>query len=110
MLPLFTTTQLNNGIDHTDYKIDLSDYMKKKDVEQLATKEELLNLTQTVAGKLDASPQHKHHIDDIKQLETQLDSKFDKLRKPFGDISFISFDLIKSIEKINTRFLKFNLN
>ena len=31
-----------------------------------------------IANKLDATPQHKHHIDDIKQLQSQLDSKYDK--------------------------------
>ena len=74
MLPIFTTGQVKDGIDIGDLKIDLSDYMKKKDA---ATKKEVEELTAVVANKLDAEPQHKHHIEDIKQLETALASKFD---------------------------------
>ena len=74
MLPIFTTGQVKDGIDIGDLKIDLSDYMKKKDA---ATKKEVEELTAVVANKLDAGPQHKHHIEDIKQLETALASKFD---------------------------------
>ena len=74
MLPFFTTGQVKDGIDIGDLKIDLSDYMKKKDA---ATKKEIEELTAVVANKLDAEPQHKHHIEDIKQLETALASKFD---------------------------------
>ena len=74
MLPFFTTGQVKDGIDIGDLKIDLSDYMMKKDA---ATKKEVEELTAVVANKLDAEPQHKHHIEDIKQLETALASKFD---------------------------------
>ena len=74
MLPIFTTGQVKDGIDIGDLKIDLSDYMMKKDA---ATKKEVEELTAVVANKLDAEPQHKHHIEDIKQLETALASKFD---------------------------------
>ena len=74
MLPIFTTGQVKDGIDIGDLKIDLSDYMMKKDA---ATKKEVEELTVVVANKLDAEPQHKHHIEDIKQLETALASKFD---------------------------------
>ena len=78
MLPVFTTGQVKDGVDSDDLMIDLSDYMKKKDG---ATKTELQTLTEVVSNKLDASPQHKHHIDDIKQLETALASKYDTSQK-----------------------------
>ena len=78
MLPVFTTGQVKDGVDSGDLMIDLSDYMKKKDG---ATKTELQTLTDIVSNKLDASPQHKHHIEDIKQLETALASKYDTSQK-----------------------------
>ena len=78
MLPQFTTTQVKNGIDSTDFMLDLSDYAKKKDT---VSKSELNSLSEVVANKLDATPQHKHHIEDIKQLQSQLDSKYDKTEK-----------------------------
>ena len=78
MLPVFTTGQVKDGIDTGDLLIDLTEYMKKKDG---ATKTELESLVSVVAGKLDAEPQHKHHIDDIKQLETALASKYDTSEK-----------------------------
>jgi hypothetical protein len=68
MLPVFTTTQVKDGFGTADLMIDLSDYMKKKDVEDLVTQEEFNSLSTVVASKLDATPQHKHQIDDIKQL------------------------------------------
>ena len=55
--------------------LDLSDYMKKKDA---ATKTDINTLTEILAGKLDATPQHKHQIDDVKQLQNALDGKLDK--------------------------------
>ena len=78
MLPVFTTGQVKDGIDIGDLMINLDDYMKKKDA---ATKVELATLTAVVANKLDAEPQHKHHIDDIKQLETALAGKYDTSEK-----------------------------
>ena len=78
MLPIFTTEQVKDGIDSGDLLIDLTEYMKKKDG---ATKTELESLVSIVAGKLDAEPQHKHHIDDIKQLEIALASKYDTSEK-----------------------------
>ena len=81
MLPLFTTTQVKDGIDTGDLMLDLSDYMKKKDASKLATKEALEALSTIVAGKLDATPQHNHHIEDIKQLQSELNSKYDKGEK-----------------------------
>ena len=50
--------------------IDLSEYMMKKDA---ATKSELESLTAIVANKLDATPQHKHDISDVKDLREELD-------------------------------------
>ena len=78
MLPVFTTGQVKDGVDSGDLLIDLTEYMKKKDG---ATKTELESLVSVVAGKLDAKPQHKHHIDDIKQLETALAGKYDTSQK-----------------------------
>ena len=79
MLPIYTTGQVQNGITPGgDLMIDLSEYMKKKDAEKLATTESLEALSDIVAGKLDSSPQHKHHIEDVKQLEEALNSKYDK--------------------------------
>ena len=78
MLPQFTTTQVKNGIDSNDFMLDLSEYAKKKDS---ASKTELEALVNVVANKLDATPQHKHHIEDVKQLQSQLDSKYDKSEK-----------------------------
>ena len=74
MLPVLTTTQINEGITNGNFMIDLSEYAKKKDA---ATKLELQNLTLAVANKLDVEPQHKHHISDIKQLQEELNSKLD---------------------------------
>ena len=78
MLPIFTTVQVKDGIDTGDLLIDLSDYMKKKDG---ATKTELSALTAVVSGKLDATPQHKHDISDVKDLQEELDSKYDTSKK-----------------------------
>ena len=78
MLPVFTTDQVKDGVDTGDLLIDLSEYMKKKDG---ATKTELDSLTAVVANKLDVESQHKHHIDDVKQLQSALDGKFDKTER-----------------------------
>ena len=75
MLPVFTTTQVKDGIDSGDLMLDLSDYIKKKDA---ATKTDINTLTAALAGKLDATPQHKHQIDDVNQLQNALDGKLDK--------------------------------
>ena len=77
MLPL-TTHQVNDGVDAGDFMIDLTDYMKKKDG---ATKSELNTLTEILANKLDATPQHKHDIADVKDLQEELDSKYDTSKK-----------------------------
>ena len=73
MLPL-TTHQVNDGVDAGDFMIDLTDYMKKKDA---ATKTDITTLTEILANKLDATPQHKHDIANIKDLREELDSKYD---------------------------------
>ena len=77
MLPL-TTHQVKDGVDAGDFMIDLTDYMKKKDA---ATKSELNTLTEILANKLDATPQHKHDISDVKDLQEELDSKYDTSKK-----------------------------
>ena len=77
MLPL-TTHQVNDGVDAGDFMIDLTDYMKKKDA---ATKTEIESLTAILANKLDATPQHKHDIADVKDLREELDSKYDTSKK-----------------------------
>ena len=86
MLPVFTTQQVKDGITSGDFMIDLSDYMKKKDA---ATKIDLNNLTNVVANKLDKEPQHTHHIQDIKELQEALQSKYDTSEKySFNTIIF----------------------
>ena len=77
MLPL-TTHQVKDGVDAGDFMLDLSEYIKKKDA---ATKVDLQSLTTVVAGKLDATPQHKHDIADVKDLREELDSKYDTSKK-----------------------------
>ena len=77
MLPL-TTQQVNDGVDAGDFMIDLTDYMKKKDA---ATKTEIESLTAILANKLDATPQHKHDIADVKDLREELDSKYDTSKR-----------------------------
>ena len=77
MLPL-TTEQVKDGVDAGDFMIDLTDYMKKKEG---ATKSELNTLTEILANKLDATPQHKHDIADVKDLREELDSKYDTSKK-----------------------------
>ena len=78
MLPIFTTEQVRNGIDTGDLLIDLSDYIKKKDA---ATKTDIESLTAVIAGKLDATPQHKHDISNVKDLQEELDSKYDTSKR-----------------------------
>lgn len=74
MLPVFTTEQIKNGTGTGDLMIDLSDYMKKQDA---ATKTDITTLTEILANKLDATPQHKHDIANVKDLREELDSKYD---------------------------------
>ena len=95
MLPTFTTGQVNDGIDHSDLLIDLSDYMKKKDA---ATKDEIQILTDVLANKLDAKPQHKHDMADIELLQSTFDTKLDKER--IKDINFIT---APRVEKLTIR-------
>ena len=91
MLHIATTGQVNNSVDTGDLLIDLSEYMKKKDG---ATKTELDSLTAVVANKLDMEPQHKHHIDDVKQLQSALDGKFDKSERYAHNL------ILSDVEKI----------
>ena len=77
MLPIATVQGVKDGIS-TGMIIDLSEYLKKVEG---ATKVELQELTDVVANKLDSEPQHKHHIEDVKQLQSALDGKYDKGEK-----------------------------
>ena len=95
MLPTFTTAQVNDGIDHADLLIDLSDYMKKKDG---ATKDEIQILTDVLANKLDAKPQHTHDMADIDLLQSTFDTKLDK-----EQIKNINFITAPRVEKITIR-------
>jgi hypothetical protein len=110
MLPLFTTTQVKDGVDTGDLLLDLSDYMKKKDADKLATKQSVADLTEIVANKLDATPQHKHHIDDIKQLEESLNSKYDKGEKYSHNVILNDTDKIAYIESPKVTRLEVAMN
>ena len=77
MLPIATVQGVKDGTT-SGMMIDLSDYMKKKDG---ATKTELNTLTTVVSGKLDVTPQHKHDISDVKDLQEELNSKYDTSKK-----------------------------
>lgn len=96
MLPVFTTVQVKDGIDTGDYMLDLSEYMKKKDA---ATKTDLQSLTNVVAGKLDANPQHKHDIADVKDLREELDSKYDTSKKYSYNVILSDSEKIPYLEK-----------
>ena len=77
MLPIATVQGVKDG-NTTGMMIDLSEYIKKKDA---ATKVDIQSLTTVVSGKLDATPQHKHDIADVKDLREELDSKYDTSKK-----------------------------
>ena len=77
MLPIHTVQGVRDGIS-TGMIIDLSEYLKKTEG---VSKKEFETLETTVGGKLDIEPMHKHHIEDIKQLQSSLDSKYDKGEK-----------------------------
>ena len=69
--------------------------MKKKDA---ATKDEIQILTDVLANKLDAKPQHKHDMADIELLQSTFDTKLDKER--IKDINFIT---APRVEKLTIR-------
>lgn len=71
---MLTTKQIEKGISADDIMLDLSDYAKKDDT---ATKIDLDALTSVVSNKLDITPQHRHDIEDIKELQNQLNRKYD---------------------------------
>lgn len=77
MLPIATVQNIRDGIS-TGMIIDLSQYLKKTEG---VSKDELETLENVVANKLDIEPQHKHHIEDIKQLQDSLNSKLDTSQK-----------------------------
>ena len=107
MLPVFTTDQVKDGIDTGDFMIDLSDYMKKKDA---VTKTELDSLTSIVANKLDATPQHKHDISDVKDLREELDSKYDTSKKYPHNVILSDVDTIAYIESPKVQRLEVAMN
>ena len=102
MLPIFTTGQVKDGIDSGDLMIDLSEYMKKKEG---ATKNELNELTSVVASKLDKEPQHKHHIEDIKELQEALQGKLDTSEKYSFNTIISDIDKIPYIESPKIKML-----
>ena len=95
MIPILTTGQVKDGVDAGDFMIDLSEYVKKKDA---ATKTELQELVQVVAGKLDATPQHKHDISNVKDLREELDSKYDTSQKYSHNVILSDTEKIAYIE------------
>ena len=107
MLPVFTTDQVKDGVDTGDLLIDLSEYMKKKDG---ATKTELETLTSVVANKLDVEPQHKHHIDDVKQLQSALDGKYDKSERYAHNVILNDVEKIAYIEAPKVQRLEVAMN
>ena len=107
MLPVFTTTQVKDGVDTGDLLIDLSDYMKKKDG---ATKAELDSLTAVVANKLDATPQHKHDISNVKDLQEALDGKYDTSKKYAHNTILSDVDKIAYIEAPKVQHLEVAMN
>ena len=107
MLPIFTTEQVKDGIDTGDLLIDLSEYMKKKDG---ATKTELQSLTAVVAGKLDATPQHKHDIADVKDLREELESKYDSSQKYSYNVILSDAEKIPYLESPRVRMLDISAN
>ena len=107
MLPIFTTTQVKDGIDHNDLMLDLSDYMKKKEG---ATKTELASLTAVVANKLDVEPQHKHHISDVKDLTEALNAKYDVSEKYSYNTILSDSEKIPWLESPRVKQLDISLN
>ena len=87
--------------------IDLSEYMMKKDA---ATKTELDSLTTIVANKLDATPQHKHDISDVKDLREELDSKYDTSKKYPHNVILSDVDTIAYIESPKVQRLEVAMN
>ena len=107
MLPVFTTGQVKDGVDTGDLLIDLSDYMKKKDG---ATKTELDSLTAVVSNKLDATPQHKHDIADVKDLREELDSKYDTSKKYAHNVILSDAEKIAYLESPKVQHLEVAMN
>ena len=107
MLPIFTTGQVKDGIDSGDLMLDLSEYIKKKDA---ATKNELSALTNIVANKLDAEPQHKHHISDVKELQEALNSKYDTSEKYSYNVILSDSEKIPFLENPRIETLEISKN
>ena len=106
MLPIATVQGVKNGIS-TGMIIDLSDYLKKTEG---VTKDEFTSLENTVSGKLDTEPQHKHDISDVKDLREELDSKYDTSKKYPHNVILSDTEKIAYIESPKVQRLEVAMN
>ena len=106
MLPIATVQGVKNGIS-TGMIIDLSDYLKKTEG---VTKDEFTSLENTVSGKLDTEPQHKHDISDVKNLHEELNSKYDTSKKYPHNVILSDVDKIAYIEAPKVQRLEVAMN
>ena len=106
MLPIATVQGVKNGIS-TGMIIDLSDYLKKTEG---VTKDEFTSLENTVSGKLDTEPQHKHDISDVKNLHEALDSKYDTSKQYPHNVILSDVDKIAYIEAPKVQRLEVAMN
>ena len=106
MLPIATVQGVKNGIS-TGMIIDLSDYLKKTEG---VTKDEFTSLENTVSGKLDTEPQHKHDIADVKNLHEALDGKYDTSKKYPHNVILSDTDKIAYIESPKVQHLEVAMN
>ena len=107
MLPVFTTEQIKNGTGTGDLMIDLSEYMKKQDA---ATKTDITTLTEILANKLDATPQHKHDIANVKDLREELDSKYDTSKQYSYNVILSDSEKIPYLESPRVTHLELSPN
>ena len=106
MLPIATVQGVKNGIS-TGMIIDLSDYLKKTEG---VTKDEFTSLENTVSGKLDTEPQHKHDISDVKNLREALDGKYDTSKKYAHNVILSDVEKIAYIEAPKVQHLEVAMN
>ena len=102
MLPIATVQGVKDG-NTTGMMIDLSEYIKKNDA---ATKTDLDLLIDVVAGKLDATPQHKHDISNVKDLQEELDSKYDTSKKYSYNVILSDSEKIPYLENTKLQLLE----
>ena len=84
--------------------INLTNYALKEDT---ATKEEFNKLVDTVANKLDKSPQHHHKISEIDELQTELNAKYDKNNKYSYNVILSDSEKIPLLE--NTKIINLDI-